>query len=49
MMIWKGGILNQVYEGIKDNFELIEKLLTKFDNWLDLAVKNADDLGKLYP
>ena len=48
-MIWNGNALSQVYEGINGDFELIEKLLVKLDNWLDMAVKNADDLGKLYP
>lgn len=34
---------------LEKNFEVIEKLLLKFDYWLDLVVENVDDLGKLYP
>jgi hypothetical protein len=48
-MIWQGKIFQYIYKKLEKKYDIIEKLLVKFDFWLDLMISNADDLSTIYP
>lgn len=49
VMIWQGDLLKPVYDALKENFEVINKFIVRFDFWLEMTINNADFVQKLYP
>ncbi|EGR28206.1 hypothetical protein IMG5_181350 [Ichthyophthirius multifiliis] len=51
IIIWnkKCNQLNQIYNELKQNYNIITKFIVRFDYWLEMNIQNADFIQDLFP